>query len=101
MKTLDVATVAELPVEALPALLVELAALQSAIAARMAQAPAQAPESAEDRLLDVDQAAEVLGVSKDVLYSSPTLKTARVKIGGRVLFSSNRIQAYIARQAGR
>jgi hypothetical protein len=92
----------ELPASTLPALLVQLAAVQMAIAARLAEAGVvrhQAP--ADDRLLDVEEAAQVLGLSKDFLYSSPTLKSLRVKVGSRVLFSSRRLQHYIERQAGR
>src|SRR5262245_11196938 len=92
--------VAQLPDEALPAALAEASAVVAAIAARLAQRPALAPVEAEDRLLDVDQAAEVLGVSRDMLYHSPTLKALRVRVGGRVLFSSRRVQAYISRRAG-
>jgi predicted DNA-binding transcriptional regulator AlpA len=93
--------VAELPAEMLPAALAEASAVVAAIAARLAQAPAQAPELADDRLLDVDQAAQVLGVSRDVMYGSKALRPLRVKIGGRVLFSSRGIQAWITRHAGR
>jgi hypothetical protein len=99
MITLD--DVAELPDDRLPAALASASAVVAAIAARLAQRGAQAlGEPAEDRLLDVDQAAAVLGISTDMLYGSPALKTLRVKVGGRVLFSARRLQAYIARRAG-
>jgi hypothetical protein len=87
----------------LPAVLAELSALLAAVAARLAQqgrAPVE-PGSIGDRLLDVDQAAALLGISKDFAYSSPTLKSLRVKVGSRVLFSHRRQQNYIDRQAGR
>ncbi len=90
---------ADLPAEQVPALLVELAALQTALAARLAAAPG--PVSESDRLVDVDEAAAMLGgVSRDFLYRSPAAKAFRVRVGGRVLFSRERLQAYIKRRAG-
>ena len=85
MRRWSVASISELPVGMLPAALAEASAVVAAIAARMAQSSTLAP-STEDRLLDVDAAAEVLGVSTDFLYGSPTVKTLRVRVGGRVLF---------------
>lgn len=60
---------AEVPDERIPALVLELAALQTRLAARLAIAvlhPAPPPE--KDRLLTVIEAAEILGVSKEWLY---------------------------------
>lgn len=94
----------EVPPEALPALLVELASLQSAIAARVASGVSLGiPDTPTepDRLLAVEEAARLLSVSPDFLYSSPAVKPLRVRVGGCVRFSHQRIQAYISRHAGR
>jgi predicted DNA-binding transcriptional regulator AlpA len=92
----------DVPPEA-PGILIELAGIQSAIAARVASgAPLGAPDAPTepDRLLAVEEAARLLSVSPDFLYSSPAVKPLRVRIGGCVRFSHRRIQAYISRHAG-
>jgi hypothetical protein len=97
-RTLDV------PVEALPAILIELAGIQSAIGARVTSGvPLGALDTSTepDRLLTVEEAVRLLSVSPDFLYSSPAVKSLRVRIGGCVRFSHRRIQAYISRHAGR
>ncbi len=96
--------VSDVPIEALPGVLIELAALQSAIAARVASqaSPLTAAAAEPDRLVNVEAAAAMLGgVSEDFLYRSPAARPFRVKVGGRVLFSSVGIQQYIRRRAGR
>jgi hypothetical protein len=78
-----------------------LTACAMAIAAALTASRPPAEEVADD-LLDVQAARQLLGhVSSDFLYRSPQLKEARVRIGGRVLFSRRRIQTLIARRAGR
>ena len=94
----------DVPPEALPAILIELACIQSAIAARVGSGvPLGAPDAPTepDRLLAVEEAARLLSVSPDFLYSSPVVKSLRVRVGGCVRFSHRRIQAYIGRHAGR
>ena len=92
----------DVPAEALPGVLIELAALQSAIAARVASQASPLAPTEPDRLVDVEAAAVMLGgVSEDFLYRSPAARSFRVKVGGRVLFSAARIQQYIRRRAGR
>ncbi len=63
----DPAKVASVPPTRIPALLSQLSAVQSAIAARLISVDRDEPMSTEDTLLTVDQAAERLGVSKDWL----------------------------------
>jgi excisionase family DNA binding protein len=92
------------PPEALPAILIELASLQSAIAARAGSGWSALPLDAAtepDRLLTVKEAAAMLGVSKDFLYGSPAAKPLRVRLGTRVMFSQQEIQRFIRRRAGR
>lgn len=85
-----------LPVEALPAALADLAAMQARIAARMAGAASPCQSSA-DRLLSADDAASLLGSSREWLVrNAPTLPFSRKR--GRVWrFSAAGIQRYIAR----
>jgi hypothetical protein len=91
----------DMPLDALLAILIELAGLQCAIAARVAS-QTTIPTAEPDRLVNVEAAAAVLGgVSEDFLYRSPAARSFRVKVGGRVLFSAAGIQQYIRRRAGR
>lgn len=77
----DPARAATVPLEAVPALLAQLAALQSALAARLLAAPngAPAPEApVTDRLLTAAQTAPLLGVAPSWLYRhAPTLPFVR------------------------
>jgi hypothetical protein len=96
--------VRDVPVDALPAILIELASLQSAVAARVAGSPLMALERPPDvdRLMTVKEASAMLGgVSADFLYDSPAARPLRVRMGSRVLFSYLEIQRYIRRRAGR
>jgi hypothetical protein len=91
---------ADLPDDHLPAALTEATALLTAIAGRLfASGGAVAPV---DGLVDVTEASRLLGgVSADTLYESPTFKSARVRIGRRVLFDRAWLLAYIKRQGQR
>jgi hypothetical protein len=95
--------VAAVPLEAMPALLLEIAGLHSALAARLASATATKGAIQEaDRLLPAEEASAMLGgVSKDFRYRSPAARSLRVRLGGRVLFSYAKVQAYIDRRVGR
>ncbi len=84
-------------------MLVRLAALQVALAAQLQAAPvaiAQVEERADtDRLLNVQQAAEVLNVTVGWLYrKAPKLPFTR-KLSGRLLrFSERGMQAWAGKQ---
>ena len=84
-------------------ILPQLTALASAVAAKLPVAPeAGAALEGPDRLMDVKEAAAMLGgVSEDFLYRSPAVRGLRVRIGGRVMFSYCKVQAFIARRLGR
>ena len=70
----------------------ELPALMLAIAARLAEVkPATA--QAADELLDVNEAAKVLGVSPSWLHHRPNLPFRR-KIGGKLKFSRKGIERW-------
>jgi hypothetical protein len=92
---------ADVPADALPSVLITLAGLHATLAARLASSPTQGAAEA-DELMTVDQASAMLGgVSRDFLYKSPSARGMRVKLGGRVLFSRAKAQAYIKARAGR
>jgi hypothetical protein len=95
--------VQEVPPEALPSILLELAAIHSALAARIVGSSRMTPQDTStdlDRLVDVTKASEMLGVSADFLYTSPAVRSLRVRVGSRVMFSQRKIQDYIRRRAG-
>ena len=83
------ADVANLPPEALPGLLAALAALQGAIAARLAAAPVHAlngeAAAASDGLLPVEEAARLAGVTVKEFYRRKALRPAVVKLGHRTI----------------
>jgi len=57
-------------------------------------------EKAEDRMLTVDQAAEILGVSKDWLYSHARKLGLRRELGPKMVrYSWRAIQKFIATRA--
>ena len=101
---LSPADVAEMPSEQIPGLLVALSAIQSAIAARLAVAPAPLPnrqrEETSDRMLTVAQVAERLGRDKRYVYRRAHSKgwdfTARD--GKSLMFSERGLAAWMERR---
>ena len=91
-----------LPPEAVPPLLAQLAALQSALAARLLTAPqnSHAPE-APDCLLTAGEAAAFLKVSKDYLYRNASHLPFTVRLGRHLRFSAAWIARYIRQRQGR
>jgi predicted DNA-binding transcriptional regulator AlpA len=72
--------------------------------AALAAVPASAPDAArveEDRLLDVDSAAQRLGVSPDWLYRRAGRLPFTVRLGRAVRFSSVGLARYIRQRANR
>jgi hypothetical protein len=82
----------ELPVAELPALLGQIEEIRVTALARLT-APGPAPQS--DELLDVDEAARKLGMSKDYLYRNHAALPFTRRMGKRLLFSSVGIEKYI------
>lgn len=104
----DPAKAAELPVAEVPAVLAQiageqarLAALEGAVAARLAICPPGSNGHGEDRLLPVDEAAERLGVTRDWLRRRPELPFVVKLSEGVVRYSSRGIERWIAARAGR
>lgn len=94
------ANISEIAPESLPPLLCQLAALQSALTARLLTTPANGDSSPpDDVLVDVKEAAKRTGLSSSFLYKNPM--PFKVREGGRVLFSSNGISAWIKKRQGR
>jgi hypothetical protein len=79
------------PVEALPALIGQLATANAVAFSRL-QSPA--PPRQEDRMLNTRQAAERLNVSEAYLRHHPELPFIR-RVGRKVLYSSGAIQKFI------
>ena len=97
----DPTRVATVPPGRIPALLSQLSALQSAIAARLISADRDETVSAEDTLLTVDQAAERLGVSTDWLFRRSRTLPFIVRLGRHLRFSNRGIDRYLRTRTGR
>lgn len=98
--------VPQIPGEAIPPLMAQCAALQSALAARLARVPANGPDRNEppehNRLLTVSEASAKLGIPKDCLYRRASQLPFTVRLGPRQLrFSSRGIDRYIRQRQGR
>jgi predicted DNA-binding transcriptional regulator AlpA len=92
----DASWISTLRREQIPAVLTQLAALQSALAARLmgeTANPIAAP--VDDRLVDIDECSAITGLSIDQLYRRKDLPF-RVKLGpATVRFSANGIARWI------
>jgi excisionase family DNA binding protein len=94
-----------LPAEIATALLARCAVAQSALVGRLLAIPAStssvADSAGEDRLLDVEEAAERLGTSQDYLYRHSRKLPFTVRVGSRLRFSSRGIERFIRMRQGR
>ena len=98
----DPARAAEVPADAIPALLAQLAAeqarlsaLETALAARLAQAaPTNGPH--QDQLLTIEEAATKLGTTRDWLRRHPDLPFVVRFSPGQVRYSAKGIERFIA-----
>jgi hypothetical protein len=85
------------PLDALPALLVQLAALLGRVGARLYQRPARPPDS----LLDAEEAATRLRTTPDWLSRQKSLPF-RVELSpGQVRYSAHGLEDWIAGRRGR
>lgn len=80
------------------ALMAQLASAQTRLAVSIAGLAA-AP--ADDRLIDVDEAAEMLGVDRSWLYRRTRTLPFAVRLDGKVRWSAAGIQNFIAAKRGR
>ena len=91
--------------EEIPALLCQLTALQGLLTSRLVAAPANrdASKASEgDVLLDVAEAAQKLGTTRDWLYRNATRLPFTVRLGRRQLrFSARGIGEFIHQRKGR
>lgn len=89
--------VAELPRGELGALLVKVKALEGAILAQLLAPDGSAsPQAGEDRLLDIEQAAATLRVSRSWLYTRAKRLGLAIKLGdGTLRFSSAALQRFM------
>src|SRR5438445_9181918 len=81
-----------LPPEELPRLLADLEEVRTTAVARLAPIPAQ---HAPDELLDVEEAARRLGVSRHYLYHHHCRLPFVRRMGRKLLFSAQGIQSFI------
>jgi predicted DNA-binding transcriptional regulator AlpA len=85
----------------IPAFLGQVAALQSALTARLLSVQEHQPESSEDRLLTVEEVASRLGTSEDWLYRHAPKLPFTARLAPRQLrFSSQGIATYLERRRG-
>ena|SRR5215467_3275265 len=96
----DPSQVTEVDPSQIPALLAQLSAVQSSMAARLVSASPEA-KPADDVLLDVTEAAIKLGVSEDWLYRRTRSLPFVVRVGRHIRFSSNGIDRFIRNKMGR
>ena len=101
----DPARAAEVPSDTIPALLAQLAAeqarlsaLESALAARLAEAAPNGPPA--DQLLTVEEAAAKLGTTRDWLRRHPDLPFVVRLSPGQVRYSAKGIERFIAMRMG-
>ncbi len=87
------------PIEEIPSLIMHLAALQSALAARLMQDRENDAGASEDRLLTIDEAAERLRTSKDWLYRNSSRLPFTRRIGRTIRFSERSLQLFIEHPA--
>jgi predicted DNA-binding transcriptional regulator AlpA len=100
----DPAAVANVPPQAIPALLCQLAALQSALLSRLlSESTPLAIQAADpDGLLGVAETAQRMGTSKDWLYRHADELPFTVRLGPRQLrFSAHGLAQYIRKRQGR
>ena len=89
------ARVADVPPDALPGLLAQLAAVQAVLTAKLASVAPAASNGEPDHLLGIEEASERLGVTADWLRRRRTLPF-RVQISpGIVRYSAHGIAAFI------
>jgi predicted DNA-binding transcriptional regulator AlpA len=103
--TEDLSQVAYIDRRNIPALLTQLSALQSSMAARLIEplsenTASENPET-DHRLLTAHEASQRLGVSADWLYRRTRSLPFVVRLGRNVRFSAQGIENFVRRRVGR
>ncbi len=99
---ISVKDIKDIPTEQIPAILAELAAIQTALAARLLNVQVQGNGKLEsppqdDRLLTAEQASEILGVKPRWLYRHAVNLPFARKLSRKTLrFSENGVRKYQA-----
>jgi predicted DNA-binding transcriptional regulator AlpA len=92
---------ADVPAEAIPGLLAQLAAAQTALAGRLLAMPSGTARAPSEELLTVEEAARRLATTPDWLYRRARRLPFAVRVGPRQLrFSSAGIDRYIRLHQG-
>jgi predicted DNA-binding transcriptional regulator AlpA len=93
----------DIQLQEVPALMTQLAALQTVLAARLIDEQAEWDKSQGngDRLMEVGEAAQKIGVSEDWLYRRSDKLPFAVHMGRKVRFSEQGIEKYIRQRMGR
>jgi predicted DNA-binding transcriptional regulator AlpA len=84
-----------IPRESISSILIELAAIQNALAARLLECADDVPTNNSDKLLEVKEAAEKLSVTEDWLYRKGNKLPFVVHMGRNLRFSEQGIEKYI------
>ncbi len=93
---LNVDRLLKLPLETIPAVIAQIAAAQSTLAARLLSAEKE--REPDDVLLDIEEAAQMLGVKKDWIYSRTRTLPFIVRLGRKLRYSRRGIEKYIKAQ---
>jgi excisionase family DNA binding protein len=91
---------ASLTVEEIGGFLAQLAAVQTALAAKMIDVVSGTVTLRPERLLKPLEAAERLGVSRNWIYVHAPKLPFTVRFGGRVRFSEKGLERYLANRRG-
>ena len=97
----DIERVKDVSGEAIPGILTHLAAIQTALAARLAQRNESQQHNDAERLLTVEEAATKLGVAPDWLYRRSPRLPFTVKLGRALRFSQSGIDRWIRSKSGK
>jgi predicted DNA-binding transcriptional regulator AlpA len=89
----------EISEKSIAPMMTRLAAMQSALAARLL-ALASEGDCRDDQLLTIDQAAAKLKTSKDWLYRNSSRLPFTLKIGRNIRFSENGLELWIRQRTG-
>ncbi len=92
---------AKIPREQIPAVLLEIASIQGALAASLLDGAEQhSAQGNGDKLLEVKEAAAKLGMTEDWLYRKGDKLPFVVRMGRNIRFSEQGIEKYIRQRAG-